>query len=108
VGRLSDNFVVNPSKLSAFILSQRDQILKLAERHGATNVRVFGSVARGEATQDSDVDLLVTMKLGRTYFDFVALWLDLQELLGRKVDVVSDKAISPYLRDEILSEARPL
>jgi len=99
---------VNRSKLPSFLLSQREKILNLAELHGATNVRIFGSVARGEATHDSDVDLLVTMEPGRTYFDFVALWQDLQELLGRKVDIVSEKGVSPYLRDRILSEARPL
>ncbi|HLG20741.1 MAG TPA: nucleotidyltransferase family protein [Bdellovibrionota bacterium] len=91
-----------------FLADQRGKILELAERHGATNVRIFGSFARGEARPDSDVDILVSMKPGRSYFDFVALWQDLEELLGRKVDVVSDRGISPYLRDRILSEARPL
>jgi len=99
---------MDAGKMPPFLADQRGKILELAERHGATNVRIFGSFARGEARPDSDVDILVSMKPGRSYFDFVALWQDLEELLGRKVDVVSDRGISPYLRDRILSEARPL
>jgi hypothetical protein len=90
------------------ILTKRDAILRLAEHHGATNVRVFGSVARGEEGPDSDIDLLVTMGNGRSYFDLVGLWQDLEELLGRKVDVVTDGGLSPYLKDRILAEAVPL
>ncbi|HLG19079.1 MAG TPA: nucleotidyltransferase family protein [Bdellovibrionota bacterium] len=99
---------MDPVKLPAFLLNRREEVLELAARHGATNVRIFGSLARGEARSDSDVDILVSMTPGRSYFDFVALWQDLEELLGRKVDVVSDRGMSPYLRDRILSEARSL
>lgn len=90
------------------IRAKRDQILRLAAAHGARNVRVFGSFARGEAGPESDVDFLVAMDKGRSYFDLVALWEDLEELLRRKVDVVTDGGLSPYLKDRILAEATPL
>jgi predicted nucleotidyltransferase len=68
----------------------RDEILRLADRHGAFNVRVFGSVARGEATGDSDIDLLVSARADVSVFDLVGLWLDLQDLLGHNVSLVTD------------------
>ena len=83
----------------------RQKILETASRYGARNVRVFGSVARGEATQASDLDLLVEMDSGRTLLDLVGLWQDLEELLGCKVDVITEGGISPYLRTRILKEA---
>ena len=70
--------------------SHRNDILKLVDEYGAMNVRVFGSVARGDATPDSDIDLLVTVKPGTTIFDLVALWQDIQELLGSNVSLASD------------------
>ena len=88
--------------------SNREEILRIAARHGAKNVRVFGSFARGEAHGESDMDFLVEMESGRSMLDHAGLMLDLEELLGRKVDVVTDGGISPYLKDRILSEARPL
>lgn len=88
--------------------SRRHEILRLAARHGARNVRIFGSVARGESHPDSDADLLVDMEQGRSYLDLVALWQDLEELLGGKVDLITDGGISPYLRDRIYAEAVPL
>jgi uncharacterized protein len=87
---------------------RRDQILSVAARHGASNVRVFGSVARGDADDDSDIDLLVEMEPGRSLLDHAALWLELQSLLDRKVDVVSDRGIKPRIRDRVLREAVPL
>jgi hypothetical protein len=87
---------------------KRDEILKLADRHGARNVRVFGSVARGVAGPDSDVDLLVELEPGRSLLDLSALVLDLEELLGRRVDVLPDSSIYWLLRRRILKEARPL
>ena len=69
---------------------RRDEILALAQRYHADNVRVFGSVARGEATPDSDIDLLVSFQQGASLCDLSGLWQDLQGLLGRSVDVVSD------------------
>ena len=80
----------------------------MAARHGARNIRIFGSVVRGEAGKDSDVDLLVDMDDDRSLMDLVAVERELGELLHRKVDVVVDGGVSPYLRDRICSEAIPL
>ena len=88
--------------------SKRADILRLAIRHGASDVRVFGSAARGEAGADSDVDLLVKMAPERSLLDHVALWQDLEDLLGCKVDVVSEKALHWLIRDQVLKEALPL
>jgi predicted nucleotidyltransferase len=88
--------------------AKRTDILDLADRHGATEVRIFGSVARGEASADSDVDFLVKMAPDRSLLDHVALWQDLEDLLGRKVDLVSEKALHRLMRDQILREAVPL
>ena len=87
---------------------KRGEILRLAAQHGARKVRIFGSVARGEAHEGSDVDLLVDMEKGRDFLDLVGFWQDLEELLGCRVDVITDGGISPYLRDRIYAEAKPL
>jgi predicted nucleotidyltransferase len=87
------------------IRQHRSEILDRASQHGARNVRVFGSAARGDAGPASDVDLLVEMEPGRSLLDFVGLWQELEDLLGLKVDLVSEGGISPYLREQILSEA---
>ena len=86
----------------------RADILRLADRHGARNVRVFGSVARGEADERSDIDLIVEFEPDRSLLDHAALCLELQEQLGRKVDVVSDRGIKPRIRERVLKEAVPL
>ena len=86
----------------------RNEILALAKMRGARNIRVFGSVARDEATTDSDVDILVDMEPGRSLLDLTGLQLDLEELLGRDVDVVTENGLSPYLKDRILAEATPI
>jgi predicted nucleotidyltransferase len=88
--------------------SKREEILQIAARHGAHNVRVFGSVARGEATPESDLDFLVELEPGRSLLDHVALLQDLESLLGRKVDLVEPEALHWYIRDRILQEAIPL
>jgi predicted nucleotidyltransferase len=88
--------------------AKRQDILQLAARHGATQVRIFGSVARAEAGPDSDVDFLVKLAPERSLLDHVALWQDLEDLLGRKVDVVSEKALHRLIRDQVLKEAVPL
>lgn len=88
--------------------AKREEILRAASRHGARNVRVFGSVARGEADEHSDIDLIVEFEPGRSLLDHAGLWLELQELLGRKVDVVSDRGIKPRIRERVLREAVPL
>jgi predicted nucleotidyltransferase len=87
---------------------KRAEVLRLGARHGAVRLRVFGSVARGEATGRSDVDFLVAFEPGRSLLDLVALRQDLEELLGRKVDLVSEGGVSPYLRERIFQEATPL
>ncbi len=86
----------------------RADILNLAKRHGAKNVRIFGSLARGEGTEESDLDLLVTLGEGRSLLDLVGLKQDLEDLVHHPVDVVSERALSPYLRERVLSEAVPL
>jgi uncharacterized protein len=88
--------------------SKRGEILRIAATHGAHNVRVFGSAARGDAREDSDIDFLVEFEPGRSLLDHAALTLDLQELLGRKADVVTDGGIYWLLRRRIEKEARPL
>jgi uncharacterized protein len=87
---------------------KRDEILRLAQVHGATNVRVFGSVVRGEWTESSDIDFLVDMKPDRSLLDMAALLSDLRDLLGRRVDVVSEGGLYWLLRRRILKEAKPL
>lgn len=84
--------------------ARRDEILRLADQYGAYNVRVFGSVARGEATPESDIDLLVTFRKGVSLLDVVALWQDMQDMLTRSVDVVDDRAIKPRLRPYIMRD----
>jgi uncharacterized protein len=91
--------------ISELLQQKRRQVLEIAQGHGARNVRLFGSVARGEATEISDLDLLIEMEPGRSLLDIVAIKQDLEELLGCKVDVVTEAAISPYLRDKVLHEA---
>jgi predicted nucleotidyltransferase len=86
---------------------KRAAILRLAEKHGGRNVRVFGSVARGDAGPDSDIDFLVDFDAGRTLFDLIGLRLDLEELLGTAVDVVTPGSLR-YVRERVLSEARAL
>jgi len=87
---------------------KRDEILQVAARYGATRIRVFGSLVRGTSTRSSDVDLLVAFEPDRSLLDLIGLKQDLQELLGREVDIVSEGGMSPYLRDRILQEAQLL
>ena len=82
--------------------------MQLAAKHGARNVRVFGSVARGEADQRSDVDLLVDMDPGRSLLDLGGLLTDLRELLGCPVDVVTEKGLRRRIRERVLKEAVPI
>lgn len=90
------------------IATHREEVLRLAAQHGARNIRLFGSVARGQAGPGSDLDLLVDMEEGRSLLDLVGFWQDLEALLGCQVDVITDGGVSPYLRDRIYAEAVPL
>ena len=94
--------------IEGLLKEKRDQVLALVTKHGARNPRVFGSVARGEAGAESDIDLLVDMEEGRSLLDLSALILDLQDLLGIKVDVVTEDGLYWLLRRRILKEAKPL
>jgi predicted nucleotidyltransferase len=87
---------------------KRREILDIAARHGATNVRVFGSVVRGDDHQSSDIDLLVEMEPGRSLLDLVGLEQDLEALLQRDVDVVTTASVNDAIRDRILAACRPL
>lgn len=92
-------------KREEFVKNWREEILRIAAEHGAKYVRLFGSVARGEARPDSDVDLLVQLETGRSLLDLIAIKQDLEDLLGCKVDVVTEASLSPYIREHVLREA---
>ena len=83
----------------------RDQIVAAAQRRGAHNIRIFGSVARGDQHRDSDIDFLVDFEPGRSLLDLTGLWLDLETMLGSKVDVVSGRGLKPRLASELMREA---
>ena len=87
------------------IREKREAIVRIAARHGATQVRLIGSVARGDARPDSDVDLLVTWSEGTSLLDQAALMLDLESLLGRKVDIASDGWVKPSIRESVYRDA---
>jgi predicted nucleotidyltransferase len=90
------------------LLEKREEILRIAARHGAHNVRVFGSTARREAGSTSDVDLLVDVSAVHSPFFPGGLLADLEDLLGREVDVVTENGLHWYIRDRVLQEAIPL
>lgn len=92
-------------QIQQILKEKHAQILSIALSHGAARVRLFGSVARGEQTDASDLDLLVKMRPGATLLDIVAIKQDLEDLLGIGVDVVTEDSLSPYLREDILKEA---
>ena len=91
--------------IADIIKKNRKAILEIAKRYGAIKVRLFGSLARGTFTEASDVDLLVNMQPGSSLLDIIAIKQDLEDLLGRKVDVVTENSLSPYIKDDILKEA---
>jgi predicted nucleotidyltransferase len=95
----------NKMKIDAMIKAKREASFALAGKHGATHLRLFGSVARGEAGPRSDVDFLVDLEPGRSLVDLGGLLVDLEDLLGRKVDVVTEKGLHWYIRDRVLNEA---
>jgi predicted nucleotidyltransferase len=96
-------------KLQQLLQERREDILAVADRHGAFNIRVFGSVSRGEETENSDIDLLVDYDLKRVSAWFPGgLLMDLQDLLDRKVDIVTEQGLSPLIKDRVLAEAKSL
>jgi uncharacterized protein len=91
--------------LDELLQTKREDILRTANRHGAFNVRVFGSVARGEADSESDIDLLVDMEPGRSLLDLSGLLIDLEDMLGCNVDVVTERGLRDRIRERVLKEA---
>lgn len=91
--------------MHALLESHREQLLSLARRRGITSVRVFGSMARDEAREDSDVDLLVTLAPGISGLALGGMLMDAQELLGRRVDVVTEAGLHPSLRERVIADA---
>ncbi len=92
----------------ALLQQLKPEILAIATRYGAGNLRVFGSVARGEDTETSDIDFLVSMAQGRSLYDLIGFQQEIETMLGRKADVLTENALNRYLKDQILSEALPL
>ena len=91
--------------VESILENKREDILRIATHHGAESVRIFGSFARGEANAESDVDILIKLSPGRSLLDVVAIKQDIGDLLGCEVDVVTEAALSPYIRDQVLKEA---
>jgi predicted nucleotidyltransferase len=94
--------------LEDLLKAKREEILRVCAKYGAHNVRVFGSVARGEADELSDIDFLVELEPGRSLFDLGGLQYDLERLLGCRVDVVTERGLNPRIRERVLREALPL
>jgi len=94
--------------LRELLSRKREEVLRIAAKHGAYNVRVFGSVARGDDGPDSDIDLLIEKGPITSSWFPAGLVLELEEILGHRVEVVTEKALNPYLRDRVLREAVPL
>ena len=96
-------------RLKQLLHEKREEILKISSKHGAYNVRIFGSVARGDDTKDSDIDFLIDYDLNKISPWFPGgLLMDLQDLLGCKVDIVTEKGLSKFIKNRVLDEAKPL
>ena len=93
------------TNLNDTLQRQREEILRISAKHGAYNVRIFGSVARGEADLESDIDVLVDLEPGRNLLDLGGLLMELQKLLRCQVDVVTEQGLRPRIRDRVLAEA---
>ena len=96
------------SDLEALLKERREEIIRIAAKHGAFDVRIFGSVARGEARPDSDVDLLVKTASETSAWFPAGLILDLEEILDRRVEVVTERGLNQHIRNQVLREALPL
>ena len=94
--------------LEELLKAKREEILHVCAKYGARNVRVFGSTARGEADEESDIDFLVEMEAGRSLFDLGGLQYELEQLLGCPVDVVTERGLKARIRERILRETVPL
>jgi predicted nucleotidyltransferase len=94
--------------LEEFLKEKRAEIMKIAVKHGANNIRIFGSAVRGEATPESDIDFLVDAGPDTSSWFPAGLILDLQELLGCRVEVVTERGLNPHIREHVLREAVPL
>jgi predicted nucleotidyltransferase len=95
-------------EIAEVLRTKRQQVLQIARQHGAHHVRIFGSVARGDVQPDSDIDFLVEMEPGRSLLDIGGLVMELQQLLGRSVDVVTERGLKSRIRARVLAEAIPL
>jgi len=95
-------------QIKQFLYEKRDDVLRIAAKHGACNVCVFGSAVRGEERPDSDIDFLVDVGPTTSSWFPAGLILDLEEILGRRVEIVTKKALNPYVREYVLREAVPL
>lgn len=95
-------------EIDKILKKKRVQILQIAEKHGASNLRIFGSVAKGKARQSSDLDILIELEPGKSLLDHAALLQELEKLLGCKVDVVTEKGLKERIREQVLQEAVPL
>ena len=104
----AESLYTRPMGIRDRLDQMRPEVLKAAERHGARNVRLFGSVARGEDGPDSDLDLLVELDKGRSLLDHAALVIELESILGCRVDVATEQGLRPRVRERVLAEAVPL
>lgn len=95
-------------EIEQLLHEKRDDICSIAAKHGAYNIRIFGSAVRGEAGPDSDIDFLIDVSSTTSSWFPAGLILDLEEILGRRVEIVTEKALNPYIRDHVLREATPL
>lgn len=90
------------------VIENRDEILRISMKHGASNIRIFGSVARNQETNKSDLDILVDLEKGRSLMDHAALIIELQDLLGCKVDVATERGLKERIRAQVMKDLIPL